>query len=552
MSKSGFTLALLVVATFSLAACDSILQEDIVSGITTDPYYSTPEGFVSAVNSAYEPLREFYGTEHGGNLTEYGTDEVTNAGHGGFRFMNFYDAGLNADAAPFRSIWSSFYEAINICNAVVGRVDEVTGLSDAEKNARVAEARFLRAHYYFILVQYFGDIHLTLEETIGVEVEARRDPASEVYEAITADLEFAVANLPVSQQDYGRAAKPAAEHLLALVLLTRGYQQFAAPDDFLRAASLAESVISNYDFALLNDYAAVFDHDGELHSEVIWSVQYTQNQLVNGNGNQTHVFFRPWYENINRGVQRTGDPGYGRPWIRFRITTWALENFRPLDVDSRYGKIFQDVWYYNDLAAQRGLIPAGAAVGDTAIYTPAGDLSDAEVAAYASRLPGVEVVDWYKRDGKYINMFPSLKKHDDFKRGGDINEMRGSRDFIIFRLAETHLIAAEAYLQLGNLAKAAEHLNVVRRRAAWPGKEAQMEISASEVSIDFILDERARELYGEYKRWLDLKRTGKLVERVRKYNPEAAPNISEHHVLRPIPTNQILRTSGGYGQNLGY
>ena len=79
-----------------------------------------------------------------------------------------------------------------------------------------------------------------------------------------------------------------------------------------------------------------------------------------------------------------------------------------------------------------------------------------------------------------------------------------------------------------------------------------MEISTGDVTLDFILDERTRELYGEYKRWLDLKRTGKLIERVRLHNPEGGGNIQDHHLLRPIPTNQILRTSGGYGQNPGY
>jgi len=551
MPKSGFVLTLLVVAAVALTSCDSVLDEEIVSGITADAHYTTRAGLESAVNAAYQPLRDLYADEHGGNLNQYGTDESTNAGHGSFRYMNFYDAGLNADAGPFSDIWTNFYQAINTCNVVVGRVGAIEGMTDADKNAMAAEARLLRAHYYFQLVQYFGDIHLTLEETIGVEVEATRTAASEVYDAIIADLEFAAANLPASQTDYGRATNPAAEHMLALVLLTRGYQSFGQASDFTRAAGLAEGVINNYGFSLLDDYAEVFNHDGELHSEVIWSVQYSQNQLVNGEGNRAHLYFRPWYENINSGVQRTGDPGYGRPWIRFRITTWALENFRPLDVDSRYGKIFQDVWYYNQLGADRGLVPDGAAVGDTAIYTPVGDISDAAVAAYEARLPGVNVVDWYDRDGQNINMFPSLKKHDDFQRGDNINEERGSRDFMVYRLAETHLIAAEAHFQAGNTAGAAEHLNVVRRRAAWPGMEAQMEVTAGDVTLDFILDERTRELYGEYKRWLDLKRTGKLIERVRAYNPEAT-GIDAHHLLRPIPTNQILRTAGGYGQNPGY
>jgi hypothetical protein len=81
-----------------------------------------------------------------------------------------------------------------------------------------------------------------------------------------------------------------------------------------------------------------------------------------------------------------------------------------------------------------------------------------------------------------------------------------------------------------------------------------MEITADQLNQDFILDERARELLGEQTRWFDLKRTGTLVERVRKYNPDAAPNIQEFHTLRPIPQDQIDRTqpAGSFAQNEGY
>ena len=79
-----------------------------------------------------------------------------------------------------------------------------------------------------------------------------------------------------------------------------------------------------------------------------------------------------------------------------------------------------------------------------------------------------------------------------------------------------------------------------------------MEITPAQLDIDFILDERARELLGEGTRWLDLTRTGKLIERVKKYNPVSAVNIQPFHVLRPIPQEQIDRTSGEFRQNDGY
>lgn len=553
MKDLNFLFAVLLVVAVS---CD-VLNEEIVSGVTADTFYSTPEGFKDAVNAAYEPLRQYYGQEHGGNLTVMGTDIITNGGHGGFHYMNNYDAEMNSESSPFWHLWNNFYQAINTTNAAINRANDVD-MTEDEKNARLGEVHFLRAHYYFILVQHFGPIHLTLEETVGVETEAERTPENAIYEAIVADLEFAIKHLPAEQEEFGRATEPAAKQMLSLVLLTRGYKDFAAPDDFSRAAALADEVINNYNFRLLDDLTDVFDHDNEQNAEVILSVQYTQDPLLNQPiGNRSHLHYRPWYEVFNDGLVRALEPGYGRPWIRFRPTQFGMENYRPLDVDSRYKKIFQDVWYYND----ESTLPAGAAIGDTAVWVTDQYLTQADVDAIESRLPGVKggqsLFTWHKDNQEdpwywHINMYPSLTKVDDFKRPS-INFAEGSRDYIVYRLAESYLIAAEALLQDGQPAEAVDYVNAIRRRAAWPGKEIQMEITSAELDIDFLLDERGREFYGEQKRWLDLKRTGKLVERVKLYNPtEAADNIQEYHTLRPIPANQLTRTTNEYPQNPGY
>ena len=95
-----------------------------------------------------------------------------------------------------------------------------------------------------------------------------------------------------------------------------------------------------------------------------------------------------------------------------------------------------------------------------------------------------------------INMFPSLKKVDDFKRPS-VNHPEGNRDYIVYRLGETYLNAAEALYQNGQPDLAVDYINAIRTRAAHPGMEAQMEVTAGDLNIDFILDERARELYGE-------------------------------------------------------
>jgi hypothetical protein len=149
--------------------------------------------------------------------------------------------------------------------------------------------------------------------------------------------------------------------------------------------------------------------------------------------------------------------------------------------------------------------------------------------------------------------FPSLSKFLDPRRIS-IQDERGSRDFMVARLAETYLIAAEADFKLGNVTDAVNAINVVRRRAAFPGKEAEMEITAGDLTMDFILDERSRELLGEMHRWFDLKRTGTLIDRVKKHNPDGAPNIQPHHLLRPIPADQLDRVTNKdeFQQNPGY
>lgn len=348
--------------------------------------------------------------------------------------------------------------------------------------------------------------------------------------------------------------------MLSLVLLTRGYTEFEQPDDFSTTASIASNVINNYDHVLLDNFADVFDHDNEQHAEVLWSVQYSKDPLLNEtefwSGNHSHMHYRPWYEVFNDGLDRPLEPGYGRPWIRFRPTQFAMENFRPLDQDLRYKETFQDVWYFNTESGT----PDGAAVGDTAIWVTDKYLTDFDVYEVEDRLPGVNLMTWNADNNGDdwfwdINMFPSLKKVDDFKRPS-VNHIQCNHNYIVYRLGETFLNAAEAHYMSGQSDLAADYIKAVRERAAYPGKEYQIQINAGDIDIDFILDERARELYGEQRRWLDLKRTGKLEERVRLYNngftSSAAGNIQEHHMLRPIPANQRNRTNGDFPQNPGY
>jgi hypothetical protein len=117
----------------------------------------------------------------------------------------------------------------------------------------------------------------------------------------------------------------------------------------------------------------------------------------------------------------------------------------------------------------------------------------------------------------------------------------------MLRLAETYLLRAEAYFMKGELANAAADINVVRSRS-----NAE-DVQAGEVTLDYILDERARELVYEEHRRITLQRTGTLLDRVRKYNDLNADDIQDKHALWPIPFSEIeANTDVVLEQNPGY
>ena len=522
-------------------SCSDRLEEEIVSGITADTHYTEVGGWEDGVKAAYAPLRDWYAREEGMTLTVFGTDIFTKGADGNFKSVNDYDAGLNATVDILRNMWNSFYEGINTINTVVSYAEQglVEGLDEELADTRIAEMRFLRAFYYYHLAETWGDVHFTLEATTEVETEANQTPVAEIYaQGIIPDLEYAITELPDKQSDYGRISKPVAEAILARVQLTRG--------NYAEAERLAKTVINDYDFELLEDWGDIWNIDNELNSEVIWSVQYTSDPFTNGGGSRGHLYFLAEYDKIP-GMQR--DINNGRPWKRFQPTSFFLDLYNR-DIDSRYAEGFKEVWYANS----EENLPEGVALGDTAFYVVPYAVPDDVQASKPYFWVDVdpnstdEVMSLRQVNKRW---FPSLNKYIDPNRI-TVQQTEGSRDFIVTRLAEMYLIAAEALLMQGNTEEAVPFVNAIRRRAAFPGEEEAMEIAADELDLDFVLDERARELAGEQLRWFDLKRTGTLVERVRAYNPDGGPNIQEYHTVRPIPQDQLDRTTNEYPQNEGY
>lgn len=550
---------LLIPVLFTLS-CKKMLNEDVRSQAIFD-YMNTPAGFDDAIKAAYSSLRNFYGTERGMTLTVFGTDTYTMGSDGGFKFVNQYTSQLDARVSIIREIWNEFYIAINTCNMAIDIAPQVAGISAQTKKVRVAEAKFLRAHYFFVLTQMFGPIPLPLKGNMSVTTEATREPLDKVYNVIVTDLQAAIPDLELKPADYGRATKAAAEHLLARVYLTKATSVAKSPNDYSQALTYAKNVIYNYGFKLLPDFAKVFEQgSGEKNDEVIWSVQYTNDPRTNGDGNSAHLYFLMEYD-VLPGMQR--DVENGRPFKRFRPTKFTLDTLMKDRVnDVRYEKSFKHVFYANNANTIPKWTAADAptpdligkpkyALGDTAIWLPGVELPSAVIKSkpYAVYTPK-----------QYTpKIYPSLIKFLDPLRP-DKTASAGSRDFLAFRLAETYLIAAEAAMYTGDNVAAANFINAVRWRAARTSADpvqnaaykAAMTATPSQMDIDFILDERGRELLGEQFRWFDLVRTGKLLERTRKSNPDAATFLKEYHALRPIPQDQIDRTTSPFPQNPGY
>ncbi len=567
--KKFIYIIFILTGMLTFQSCEEYLDEEMVSDVSGDSYLTTLSGIEDALDGAYSYLKDtYYGQENGFSLTNYGVDTWTTGSDGWFKSIGQYY--FDESNYYVKNLWISMYAAINQCNGVLNRIEDIGDIEDSEKQEIIAEARFLRALYYFIAVQQWGDIHFTLEETIGVELDANKTPKNTIYEeGIIPDLEFGISVLPESQSEYGRATKGAAQMLLAKVYLRMGWDNDDS-EAFENAVTYANAVISSGQYTLLDDYAELFDIENQENAEVVWSVQNTTNVLDNGNGNQAHLFFLMEYDKI-AGMDRSIE--YGRPWKRYCPTEYLLTLW-DRQYDARYFKGFQHVWYANNSST----LLSNQSIGDTAIFIPGVDVGEVYYVADESgnrvtKTLTEEYVDarhdismkiytpHYRNDdattGYSLKIYPNLVKFLDPARS-DKNLAEGTRDWVVMRFAEAYLIAAEAYFKLGQTTEAAEMINVVRERAAWPGFETEMEISASDVTLDFILEERARELFGEAERFNDLTRTKTLVDRVKtycnavNYTNYAASNISDKHYLRPIPQDQIDKCENGYEQNEGW
>ena len=361
--------------------------------------------------------------------------------------------------------------------------------------------------------------------------------------------------------EFGRVSKRAIRHYLAKVYLTRGYETFGSREDFVQAAALADAAIAGQ--ALTISFENLFFPGNERNAEVLFSIQYDPASIQNPQtgGNNQNYWFGPYM-----GGQGAAQ-GYPQRAYRLVPTMYLFDAFT--QNDARFDATFMLEYYtryydYYDKSSERNNLNVRF------YYAPKWASSEADIAAWRAANPtrrnATQVIPyspaWEASNSTALdNATPAIKKFDDPKAA--FGNPTSTRDIFLARLGETYLIAAEAYFKLGDNATAAQRINEVRRRAAKPGTEALMQITAADVTINFILDERARELAGEYHRWLDLKRTGTLMERTKLYNRDIRNWYNRgidpfggaggaFKILRPIPSRALILNEGEFEQNPGY
>jgi len=595
----NFILILLLV--FAGIGCEDFLKEESVTDITANSYITGEAGYEDLVKACYPALREIIMQYP---LTLHGTDIIQGGGWnekvvGEGPALDQYDVRYNSSMGEVESFWTILYQEIGRTNSAIERAEAIEYSDAAKKGARVAEAKFLRALCYFYLVQTWGDVPMPLAETVTPEKNVVKVPAAEVYAQILKDLTEAESALPATASDYGRVTKGAAQFLLSRVYLTRGWNfnnsLGGSTGDFKSALTWADKVIVAY--PLVPQYNTLFPKRNKnplnqysgaqnaKNSEVVFAIQYNTDLLTNANeisaqpGNHYHSIF-PGNSELAGSAGRTS--AYNRH-LNKNVPSTVLYRLYDPQKDSRYAHNFLDVIYalkkvtnyaysYTDPNAK-----VSYNVGDTvALWRPWNNpatgadkgIDDGGTKNYAvmnlnqetsgvpvSRLTAGPVTTW-----KFWE--PNIEYGDGY----------GTFDFALFRSSEAYLIAAEAIVKGatgGALGGAEVYYNKLIDRAVGPGvnpmcakypedvnsmEAVSYRATPATISIDLILDESARELYGEFNRWFDLKRTGKLIERVKKMNLWTKNNgsLDAHHLLRPIPQSEIDRTEPPISQNPGY
>jgi len=545
MKKTHKCLIILLSASllFPFSCSKDFLDEKALTFYSEENYYNTSSGMDLAVVALYTDAFKYMISQHRTSFYEswiLGTDVVEPipmAYRVGEETMAGYTSDWNAENTDVKNVWIDGFAALNQPNMILTNIDLPIWESDAERKRVKGNALFFRSWWYFYLVQAYGDVPLVTEPVAEAKTDFVRTPKSEVIAQIVIDLTEATSILPDVGTRNGEIGKGAALQLLTNVYL---YQ-----NEWAKAEQTANQLITGSTYRLMTERFGIeksksgtpwtdLFFDGNINSwegnkESIWILQ-TGNQYTGGLGQYLKCC---WLNQYNKVKGFTYSMEY---WQRgksiFRPSEYYLNLFDPTD-DRGSEYAIKKTWRFNDAATIQSLKNAGTpltqVVNGANVEVKVGD---------AIILSDETTKNWlWPQPTKFMDTFNT-----------SLSEDFNDKDIPVMRLAETYLFRAEARFRQGNLSGASDDINILRRRAHAP------EISSANVNIDLILDERARELMGEENRRFTLIRTGKLIERNQRYNSRAKNNISNKHILYPIPQVEIdrMKDSRDFRQNTGW
>lgn len=545
-----FRLSLII---FFLTGCsESILEENPPNILAGQTVFKDLAGFESSINGLYNIAR------HG----RWQSEKIENALNGVDNMTSNYARskifyvweGTNSPADDdLLEVFNWLYEIVNAANTIVHYSEDPkvnwtggAGTPAANKNRIVAEARALRAWAYRRLAYSWGDVPLMLNMETSVKTDWERTPVLEVRKQAIRDYKFAQEYIPTEGSIRGRMTKGAVQTLLAEMYLTIGkadsalyWSDQAINNPAYKIVTERYGVQKNY--AKGSAFGDMFK-DGnqnreEGNTEALWVWQF---ELANAVDVQGSELSRAITANYNSWVipGKAGETGVkaltytaergGRGKAYFAPTKWWFDSYEPQD-DRAQDYIMRKYYVLKDATqnAPYGAdkLPKGYKYGDTVFC----NFDKPLTAAYRNR------PDW-----------PYSRKSESCDPANMANDF-GFYDQVYMRLADTYLLKAEAQMKLGQLDAAAATINVIRARS-----NASL-ITAAQVNMDFILDERSRELFIEEERRGTLIRTHKWYERTKKYNFFGGEKITLRDTLFPIPQDVIdANLTKEFPQNPGF
>ena len=545
--KKNIKTGLALIILFSAMGCKKFLVEDLKTELAPTNTYTSTYGFEVGSAGLYALTRSEYNTfGEGGAYIHNGAcpyealqaaTDIADVINSDASLLPFANLTLNSSERFVGTYWNWAYSIISSANLMLIYSEKNTNWdSPSDKERFQAEARFFRAYAYRTLVYLYGDVPYVETILYDFKLNFTRTPKAEVLGHIIDDLTFASQHLPANpdQVKDGKLTKWAAYHLLSeMHLLNKAY---------VPAEQAALAVINSGYYGLMKTRFGVNkDKAGDVFSDLflennqnrlknanresIWVLQFEFN-TVGGGTNSDDWSRRAWSPNYST---MTGfvlaDTLGGRGLAQLTPMKWwvgtagtnATGNvpgiFEATDIRNSNYNIKRN-WYYNN-------------PGETSLYGKKANITEQT---------------WFSTK----SLFPAITKFF-YGRAENLGLTGSYKDRVKFRLAETYLLLAEAYLGQGNPAKAADAVNEVRKRAG------ASVVGAGQMTMDFLLDERIRELVGEESRRFTLVRTNKLVDRVKLYNTAIKGKIMDYHALWPIPQSIIdANRDAVFPQNPGY